>query len=229
MSKSARKTQPLSPILTPGHARLVLVAGDCPVGMTFSLGGASADAGREGAAILLSEDRFVSPTHAAFTYRGDTLQVVDKESLNGVYVRVRAPRTLENGDWFRVGGQYFRFWTLDQKEEYAAADGTHHYISPRRFASFRVEQLLDGGRPGMSAVAANDEIVIGGEGANVVFTADAHLSSRHARIARNSSGGFSIEDLGSTNGTYVRIRGKETLAQGDYVYIGNELLRVEIT
>jgi pSer/pThr/pTyr-binding forkhead associated (FHA) protein len=78
-------------------------------------------------------------------------------------------------------------------------------------------------------VAANDEIVIGGEGANVVFTADAHLSARHARIARNSSGGFSIEDLGSTNGTYVRIRGKETLAQGDYVYLGNELLRVEIT
>ncbi|MCB9506076.1 MAG: FHA domain-containing protein [Myxococcales bacterium] len=229
MAKQTRKTQPLSPFVTPGHARLVLVAGECPTGLTFGLSGGSHDAGREGAPILLSEDTTVSPSHATFAYRGDSLQVSDKGSLNGVYVRVRAPRALEDGDWFRVGGQFFRFHVVDQRDEYPSADGTLHFISPKRAASFRVVQILDGGRTGLSMVASNDELTIGGEGCNVAFTADTHLSARHARISRNSSGGFSIEDTGSTNGTYVRIRGKETLSHGDFVYVGNELLRVEIT
>lgn len=226
---AAKKTEALSPLVRPGHARLTVLAGDCPQGMTFSLSASSHEAGREAEHIALSEDSTVSPNHATFTYRGETLQVTDRESLNGVYVRIRAPHTLGDGDWFRVGSQVFVFRTLAARDEYATDDGTLHFISPKRPGSFRVQQILDGGTAGLSSMSSNDELTIGGEGATVVFTADAYLSGAHAKIYRNSAGGYSIEDLGSTNGTYVRVREKAALTHGDLIYLGNTLLRVDVT
>lgn len=224
-----KKTEPLSPLVRPGHARLTVLAGDCPPGLTFSLSANSHEAGREAEHVTLAEDSTVSPHHATFTYRGETLQVTDRESLNGVYVRIRGPRELHDGDWFRVGGQYFRFHVLDERDEYPTDDGTLHFVSPKRKGSFRVQQVLDGGKAGLSSVASHDELTIGGEGSSVAFTADPHLSNSHAKVYRNGNGGFSLEDLGSTNGTYVRIAEQAALAHGDLLYLGNTLLRVDIT
>ena len=229
MAKKSRKTEPLSPLTRKGHARVTVLAGKAPAGLTFSLSGASHEIGRKAKDIALPEDPTVSEHHATLNYRGETLQVTDKKSLNGVYVKLRGPRELSNGDWFRVGGQVFKFELLNEKEVYESNDGTHYFTSPRQEASFRVQQILDGGKAGLSAIAIKDEVVIGGPGATVVFTADPHLSNQHAKISRNSSGKYSIEDLGSTNGTYVRIDGKEALQHGDLFYVGEELMRVEVT
>ena len=57
---------------------------------------------------------------------------------------------------------------------------------------------------------------------------DTYLSSRHARLA-NDSGDLSIEDLGSTNGTYVNqelIKGRVHLERGDIVQVGGVLFEV---
>lgn len=229
MAKSSRKTEPLSPLIREGHARVTVLAGAAPSGMTFSLSGASHEVGRKAKHIALPEDDTVSEVHATLAYRGESLQIVDKKSLNGVYVRVSKPRALKDGDWFRVGGQIFRFELLDEKEVHESKDGTHHFTSPFQAAPFRIVQILEGGKEGLSAIAIKDEIVIGGPGATVAFSADPHLSDRHAKISRNSSGGYSIEDLGSTNGTYVRVSDKETLSHGDLFYIGSQLMRVDIT
>ena len=58
--------------------------------------------------------------------------------------------------------------------------------------------------------------------------ADTYLSSRHARVA-NDSGDLSIEDLGSTNGTYVNqelVDGRVHLERGDIVQVGGILFEV---
>ncbi len=57
---------------------------------------------------------------------------------------------------------------------------------------------------------------------------DTYISSRHARVT-NDDGDLSIEDLGSTNGTYVNqelVRGRVHLAKGDIVQVGGVLLEV---
>lgn len=66
------------------------------------------------------------------------------------------------------------------------------------------------------------------------FDQDAKVSRRHARIRRNN-GSYVIEDLGSTNGTYVN-RGRrlipgnaEILNDGDEVIVGKTFLRFQIT
>ena len=58
---------------------------------------------------------------------------------------------------------------------------------------------------------------------------DPELSRRHARVARRLDGELTIEDIGSSNGTYVndeRIEGLSRLAVGDVVRVGTTVLRV---
>ena len=57
---------------------------------------------------------------------------------------------------------------------------------------------------------------------------DTYLSSRHARLT-NDDGDLSIEDLGSTNGTFVNqelVDGRVHLERGDIVQVGGVLFEV---
>ncbi len=229
MSTGTRKTQPLSPLLQKGTASITLLAGKAPIGLQFSLApGQAYRLGRGDVEIQLGEDDELSPLHAVFEYRGTTLVVVDQGSANGVYVRVREPRAIGNGDWIRVGSQYFRLDEVKSEDRFATADGTLFYTSPRRRGSFRLLQFFRDGFAGLSSTASNDDITIGGEGATIAMSADPFLSNSHARVVRAPDGQCFLHDLGSTNGTWIRVRGEATLTDGDEVLAGNELLRVSV-
>ena len=99
-----------------------------------------------------------------------------------------------------------------------------------------------GDAPGTEFKLVNDDSTIGRWDAdNGVFPdvdldaydSDAKVSRRHARICRNN-GSYFIEDLGSTNGTYVN-RGRrllpgnaQILNDGDEVIVGKTFLRFQI-
>lgn len=106
-------------------------------------------------------------------------------------------------------------------------------------ASLMIER---GDGPGTEFRLVSDESTIGRWDAdNGIFPdvdldahdSDAKVSRRHARIIRNN-GGYFIEDLGSTNGTYVN-RGRrllpgnaQLLNDGDEVIVGKTFLRFKI-
>src|SRR5215218_8299139 len=76
-------------------------------------------------------------------------------------------------------------------------------------------------------VEATPGAVIGREGTDIVLP-DPEVSRRHAAI-REHGDGVAIEDLGSTNGTFVndrRIEGLEPLKDGDSVRFGNTVWRL---
>src|SRR5689334_4462935 len=67
------------------------------------------------------------------------------------------------------------------------------------------------------ALDAFDHVIGRGTEADI-WVEDATISRRHARIVRRPDGRFYVEDLGSTNGTFVagrRIEGRAELATGD--------------
>jgi pSer/pThr/pTyr-binding forkhead associated (FHA) protein len=90
-------------------------------------------------------------------------------------------------------------------------------------------EVVAGKAVGMS-ILVDDELLIGrhAEGAGRLAE-DEEISRSHARLSLDRSGFCAIEDLGSTNGTYVnglRIKGPQTLAEGDTVEVGGTTLVV---
>jgi pSer/pThr/pTyr-binding forkhead associated (FHA) protein len=73
-----------------------------------------------------------------------------------------------------------------------------------------------------------DYVGIGREEGAVVLPNDPYVSPRHARLRRQPGGQFTVRDLGSVNGVYVRLRRTEKLEHGDLVLVGLEVLRFEL-
>jgi pSer/pThr/pTyr-binding forkhead associated (FHA) protein len=218
-----------SPMQDEGKARLVLVRGEGGVeGLTYVIASDEYVAGRDEGEILFPDDRFVSAKHATFRYEGDGLVVVDEGSENGVYARVTLPVKLSAGDVFLAGEQLFRLEGPVPDAPPAGADGTLFYGSPIRPSSFRVVQILEGGVEGMVTCARGESCVIGREEADLNFPLDIFMSRNHSRVSVNADGTFRLEDLDSRNGTYVKVAGRRSLVDGDFLFLGRELLRVEL-
>ena len=78
--------------------------------------------------------------------------------------------------------------------------------------------------------ARDDSLSIGREANDINFPDDPFISGRHAMVqAMETVDGtrFQIADLGSKNGTFVRVTDETALFHGDYVFLGQQLLRVE--
>jgi pSer/pThr/pTyr-binding forkhead associated (FHA) protein len=88
--------------------------------------------------------------------------------------------------------------------------------------SLRLE-VISGVAPG-ETILVEDELIVGrhAEGAGRLAE-DEEISRRHARISREAGGEFAIEDLGSSNGTFVnglRIQSPRLLSLGDSIETG---------
>jgi diguanylate cyclase (GGDEF)-like protein len=76
--------------------------------------------------------------------------------------------------------------------------------------------------PGAVYAVEGDEIVVGRSPTAGVSVDEQSLSRRHARVFR-AAGGFHVEDLDSTNGTFVngeRVSAPRALRDGDRIQIG---------
>jgi pSer/pThr/pTyr-binding forkhead associated (FHA) protein len=231
----AAQTLIFSNAMEPGKAKLVVIKGEgfaSDVGdeTVFLLGGRQHTAGRSQGQILFDRDPWVSPVHGDFYYRDDgKLVIKDEGSANGVYLRVRQPLEIQVGDMFLAGEQVFRLDGTPRAGDQPDPDGTFFYSSPKRPSPFRVVQALRGGAAGMLICARETSVTIGRDGCDMNFPNDPYMSGRHTKVEVGPNNKFSLADMGSKNGTYVRIRGERELGHGDYVFIGHELLRVDIS
>ena len=228
MSDNARQTQPYAAITTAGTLRITVAAGPCPSGLSFTLSGGEHMIGRNEGDVLLTEDMSVSPLHASVKGTGDTWSLSDAGSTNGIWQKVAGPVALSGGELFRVGRQLFRFEPLAGSQGPVTDDGTHFFASPPRRGTFRVLQILEGGVAGQASTTSGDELTIGVQGTSISFSADNTLSGRHARIVARD-GGFFLEDLGSTNGTWLKVNGTtEITGAGGAFFLGDTLLRMDV-
>ena len=84
-----------------------------------------------------------------------------------------------------------------------------------------------------TVIEVEDELVIGRQAAGAGSLGnDIEISRQHARIASDADGRYLIEDLGSTNGTYVNGRAVESpvaLETGDRIEMGASALVVQVS
>jgi len=89
---------------------------------------------------------------------------------------------------------------------------------------------IRGARNGARLHLADDAIIGRDQPGLEGISDDTELSQRHARVTRNESGRLTIEDLGSTNGTFVngkRVSSPTELRPGDVVRLGATELEVD--
>ncbi len=214
----------------PGESgRLIAVRRDGTDGESYPVTGDQLDIGRsEGE--LLFDDPHLAPRHARIIRRGGQFVVSPLETRNGVYVRVHQPFDVADGDQILLGKQVVRFELLTDAEKSlrpAVEHGIVLFGTPIRAPWGRLRQMTAAGTSRDVYHLTRAEVTLGREQGDIVFSDDEFLSRRHAQL-QFRAGRVSLLDLGSSNGTYVRLRGQHALSPGDMLRLGDELLRFEI-
>src|SRR6478735_2306893 len=89
--------------------------------------------------------------------------------------------------------------------------------------------VTEGALAGTTVSLGSAPVTIGRAPDSTVVLDDDYASNRHARIAPDESGGWIVEDLGSTNGTYLgrtRIPGPTRLTIAAPVRVGKTVLEL---
>ncbi len=76
--------------------------------------------------------------------------------------------------------------------------------------------------------SVNNTATIGREGCDMNYPNDPYISGEHIKI-EFTGGALQLSDMNSKNGTYLKVSGQRELVHGDYLFLGRQLLRVEIT
>lgn len=88
--------------------------------------------------------------------------------------------------------------------------------------------MRTGPTPGAAFTLEGDQMSIGRDSTNEIVINDAEISRRHARLTFQG-GKYVLEDLGSTNGTFVngqRLAGPRVLKAGEVVSFGEQIVLV---
>lgn len=215
----------------PAWGQAVLVNRDGTDGQRFHLSGEYAVVGRAGADIAFDEDRFLARQHARFERGGDgSVRVHSLDTLNGVFKKADLPIELVDGMTILVGREVLRFEKIEPEEVRVhplIRHGVALFGSPPREPWGRFVQIIPSGGYRDVRHLAGEEIVLGREEGDIVFRDDAFMSRRHAAVTWDGKRA-QITDLGSSNGTFVRITGPTAIKHGDHVRMGDQLLRIEL-
>jgi pSer/pThr/pTyr-binding forkhead associated (FHA) protein len=220
-----------APGVGPAWGTAILVNRDGSDGQRFSLVGEYCVVGRAGADIAFDDDRFLARQHARFERGTDgVVKLHPLDSLNGVFKKADAPVELADGTTLLVGREVLRFETVDPEEQKVhplVRHGVALFGSPPREPWGRLLQIIPSGGIRDLRHLHTDEVVLGREEGDIVFRDDAFMSRRHAAITWDKRVA-KVTDLGSSNGTFVRLEGMTAIRHGDHVRMGDQLLRIEL-
>ena len=205
------------------RGKIVMIQPSGAEGTSIPLTEEGTEIGRS-AGDAFKDDYFLSPKHAKFTVEGGTLNVEDLGSLNGIFVRLapETPYDIQSGDLVRIGQEVMRFEVYDEPEK----KDTAVYGSPRKETWGRISLLLGQDKLGNAFALDGKETLIGRERGNIIFPDDGYVSGLHLKIIKNGDK-YSVTDLKSSNGSYLRIRDKKEVKGGDYLLVGQYLYRVD--
>jgi pSer/pThr/pTyr-binding forkhead associated (FHA) protein len=191
---------------------------------TLPVGGALI--GRETGGIFAA-DSYLSPRHALFRIAASRMTVKDEASLNGVYRKLQrdAPVELAPGDVFRIGQEIVKYEALDAPVP--SPDGVERLGAPAKGYVGRLALVVGRETTGNAFPIPETGIHLGRERGDVLFPEDGYVSGLHCRLA-NEGGKMLLTDLGSSNGTFVRIKEETAIVNGDVLLMGQQLFRVNI-
>jgi len=221
---AAPAPQPTAAPSVATKGQLILINPDGSPGESFPLADGATQVGRNVGGAFAS-DLYLSPIHATFTFEGDKLFVSDEGSLNGINLKLdrNHPVALEDGSVFRIGQEILRFEKIRQPEK---VDGVERMGSPNPGFLGRICTVTGRASIGEAFTIPPDGMYIGRERGDVTFPEDGYVSGLHCRIHQDG-GQVVLTDVGSSNGTFLRLREKRELSNGEFVLMGQQLFCVK--
>jgi len=185
--------------------------------------------GRDRGDVTYNDDNYLSKKHGRFYRDGEgRFCVEDLGTLNGTFLRVRTPVKLEHRDIVSVGRHIFRFELLKYEEQddrtiegdpLTRVQGVQG-STPRA----RLVKRQEEGFSGIPFFFGTHRYVLGRTDGSHRFTRDDLMSRRHAALTYRE-GDYWLEDLGSQNGTWLRLREPHVLQPGDVVRMGEQYFK----
>lgn len=186
--------------------------------------------GRGAADIQYAEDDLLNPLHLTLEVVPEGVVLHCLGSRNGTFVRMVEPAYLEHMDLFRIGQQLLRYEELDRLPLLVSTDEPETQIlgSPIRSAPWgRLTQVVDENLSGSSFLLSGDKVFLGRERGNITFPGDRYVSGTHAVVTRKESG-TTLNDVGSSNGTYLQVKGSMMIRSGQFFLAGRQLFRLHL-
>ncbi len=207
--------------------KLQVVKKDGTVGPEYMLH-STLTIGRSGGDIRFPSDPNISALHARIAVDGGKVFVEDiSNGGESVFVRLSAAYTLQDGDIVIMGNQVFRFHENAVAMKAATMVGaTLADISSLTSGAVAEFVHLDSsGNPAQRHSLRTETVEFGRTQGTYTFPEDKLMSRVHARVLQRGED-FVIEDAGSRNGTFVKVRGKAPVPVGSAVLVGSRLLKL---
>jgi class 3 adenylate cyclase/pSer/pThr/pTyr-binding forkhead associated (FHA) protein len=134
------------------------------------------------------------------------------------------PWRLQDGDLVRMGSQVMAFRVNSAALEMASMNGTD-IAELSAVLQYPVAEFVStiGDNKRYSVLSGN--VSFGRTKATHTFPTDGSMSRSHAKAFHRGED-FFLEDMGSTNGTFVMARGKTPIPDGVTLLVGGQLLKV---
>ena len=151
----------------------------------------------------------------------------DEGSLNGVYKKLMrdAPVELHANDVFRIGQEIIRYEPLNPLP--ASPDGVERLGAPSKGYVGRIALIIGRDTTGNAFPVPETGVHLGRERGDVLFPEDGYVSGLHCHL-EYSGGRLTLTDLGSSNGTFIRLREEVEVANGDVLLMGQQLFRINM-
>jgi len=218
---------PPAEVVSAGNVVLTALRADGSEAGTYNLPGGIQTVGRETGNIFAG-DSYLSPKHATLRPAGPgKMMVRDEASLNGVYKKLLrdVPVELKPNDVFRIGQEIVRFEPLTPQAP--SPDGVERLGSPAKGYVGRIALMIGRDDSGNAFPIPEGGINLGRERGDILFPEDGYVSGLHCRLSWEN-GRLFLTDLGSSNGTFVRIREEVEVRSGDVLLMGQQLFRVSM-
>ena len=163
--------------------------------------------GRQGADVTFPEDLGLSDIHARIIGDQQGYRVRDEGSAEGLFLQPARNRSVDlpANAIIRAGRQW-----LVLNDDLARPMLTHYDAAGRRLGQYAVKQ---------------GTTTIGRQLADLTIASDdGSLSRRHLAVTAQN-GHVSVKDLGSANGTFIKVMGEMRLDDDDRLHLGSQVLK----
>jgi pSer/pThr/pTyr-binding forkhead associated (FHA) protein len=172
---------------------------------------------------VFENDGYLSPVHAMLDIRVPNAVVRDLDSLNGVFVKMTGEEELQSGQIIRIGQELLRYEVIPTPEP--TADGTELMGSPNPGYWGKLTVIIGREVTGAVFPLLGESVTLGRERGEINFPDDGYVSGLHARVTLRD-GRVYLADLGSSNGTFVKVNGERGCGHDSFVLLGQQLFRL---